>query len=180
MKIEIMNVGYLKCNCYLLDRNGSVLIIDPGDDYEEIVKKIGNRKVCGIIITHYHFDHIGAMDKIVKEYKCKVYDKFNLIEGNNKIDNFIFEVIYTPGHKEDLISIYFREEKVIFCGDFIFKNSIGRCDLSGGDISSMLESINKIKNYDREIIIYPGHGDKTTLGYEIDNNIYFRSDVNYF
>ena len=61
----------------------------------------------------------------------------------------------------------------MFTGDFIFKDNIGRCDLPGGDINEMYASIKKIKLYDSDIDIYPGHGDKTTLGYEIRNNIYF-------
>ena len=90
-----------------------------------------------------------------------------------KTDKFKFEVIYTPGHKEDAITIYFKENKCMFCGDFIFRDSIGRCDLHGGDIKEMLESIKKIKKYDKDTVIYPGHGDKTTLEYEINNNMYF-------
>ena len=61
----------------------------------------------------------------------------------------------------------------MFCGDFIFKGCIGRCDLAGGDIRIMMKSIDKIKKYNDDIIVYPGHGDKTTLGYEKENNIYF-------
>lgn len=177
MKIEIIKVGNLECNCYLLDIDGKILVIDPGDDADEIIKVIGNREVVGIIITHYHFDHIGALDEIVNKFDVNVYDRNNMNEGNNKIDNFIFEVIYTPGHKEDCITIYFKEDKVMFCGDFIFRDSIGRCDLAGGNIKEMINSIEKIKKYNRDIIIYPGHGDKTSLGYEINNNIYFL-DIN--
>ena len=177
MKIEVISVGKLRCNCYLLEIDGKVLVIDPGDDYDKIIDKIGNRELVGIIITHYHFDHIGALDSFVKNYDVMVYDKSNMSEGNFNIDGFVFEVIYTPGHKEDAITIYFKEDKCIFCGDFIFRGNIGRCDLVGGDISLMLESIKKIKKYDRDISIYPGHGNKSTIGYEIDNNIYFL-DIN--
>ena len=62
----------------------------------------------------------------------------------------------------------------MFCGDFIFKDSIGRCDLPGGNITEMLNSINKIKEYPKDTTIYSGHGAKTTLGYEINNNPYFK------
>ena len=68
----------------------------------------------------------------------------------------------------------------MFVGDFVFKTTIGRCDLEDGDYNKMLISIDKIKNYPKDMVIYPGHGDKTTLGYEIDNNIYFRDDIEYF
>ena len=174
MQTENIEVGYLRCNCYLLSIDNEVLIIDPGDEANKIIKLIGNRKVVGIIITHYHFDHIGALNEIKDKYQTKVYDKSNLTESINKIGKFIFEVIYTPGHKEDLITIYFKEDKCMFCGDFIFKDSIGRCDLAGGNISDMLKSIRKIEKYPQDTIIYSGHGPKTTLGYEINNNPYFK------
>ena len=174
MHLEKIEVGYLKCNCYLLSIDNEVLIIDPGDEANKIIKLIGNRKVIGIIVTHYHFDHIGALKEIKEKYQTKVYDKSNLTEGINKIGKFNFEVIYTPGHKEDLITIYFKENKLMFCGDFIFKDSIGRCDLPGGNIDDIIKSINKIKEYPLDTVIYPGHDSKTTLGYEINNNPYFR------
>jgi glyoxylase-like metal-dependent hydrolase (beta-lactamase superfamily II) len=175
MKIEKVVVGNLRCNCYVLSINDEVLVIDPGDDGDKIIKLIGNRKVLGIIITHYHFDHIGAVNDLKAKYNAIVYDKSNLCEGINEIGKFKFEVIYTPGHKDDLITVYFKEDKVMFCGDFIFRDSIGRCDLDDGSISDMITSINKIKKYDKDVIVYPGHGDITTLGYEINNNPYFKN-----
>lgn len=175
MKIEKVVVGKLHCNCYILSINNEVLVIDPGDDGNKIIKLIGNRRVLGIIITHYHFDHIGAVNDLIFKYNTIVYDKNNLSEGINRIGKFKFEVIYTPGHKDDLITIYFKESKVMFCGDFIFRDSIGRCDLDDGSISDMITSINKIKKYDKGVIVYPGHGDITTLGYEINNNPYFKN-----
>lgn len=177
MKIEKVEVGYLRCNCYILDIDGKVLIIDPGDDCEKIERLIDNRKIVGIIITHHHHDHDGGVKYFLDKYKIKTYDHSNLTEGENRIDNFLFDIIYVPGHKEDLICIYFRKEKVMFCGDFIFKDSIGRCDLPGSNVSDMMKSIAKIKKYDRDIILYPGHGEKTKLGYEMDNNPYFKDFV---
>ena len=175
MKIEVVKVGDLECNCYLLEKDGKILVIDPGDDVDKIVNKINDREVVGIIITHYHFDHIGALDDIIDKYKVNVYDRNNMNEGMFEIDNFNFNVIYTPGHRDDCISIYFKDDRMMFVGDFIFKDSIGRVDLPGGNMDKMIDSINKIKKYDRDIVIYPGHGDNTTLGYEIDNNIYFKN-----
>lgn len=179
MKIENIKVGRLRCNCYILDIDDRVLVIDPGDEFSRIEKVIGDREVVGVVITHHHFDHVGALDEVVNKYKCKVYDRYNLLEGINEIDRFKFEVIYTPGHKEDLITIYFKDDKVMFTGDFLFKDSIGRCDLEGSSMDDMLKSIDKIKKYPRDIVVYPGHGVSTILGYEIDNNIYFRSDGKY-
>lgn len=173
MKIEVVQVGELACNCYLLDIEGEVLIIDPGDESEKIDSMIRSRKVVGILITHSHFDHIGAVLDLVKKYDVDVFDYNHLSAGVNKIGKFTFEVIYTPGHKEDAITIYFKENKAMFCGDFLFKGSIGRCDLPGGNMQEMMDSLKKIKEYDRDIVLYPGHGEKTTLGDEIDNNPYF-------
>lgn len=173
MKIDIVKVGYLECNCYILDIDNKVLVIDPGDDYDKIVEKINGREIVGIIVTHYHFDHIGALSKFISEYDVSVYDINNMNDGLFDIGDFVFEVIYTPGHKDDAITIYFKDLKCMFCGDFVFKGSIGRCDLPGGNIKEMLKSIKKIKKYDRDIVIYPGHGDRTTLFYEIENNLYF-------
>ena len=177
MNIEKVVVGNLRCNCYILDINEKVLVIDPGDEFNKIDNVINNREVVGVIITHYHFDHIGCLNNIINKYKCNIYDINNMNEGLNNIDCFNFYIIYTPGHKEDEITIYFKKEKIMFCGDFIFKDSIGRWDLEGGNVKSMFNSINRIKKYDRDIVLYPGHGENTTLGYEIDNNIYFNSNL---
>lgn len=178
MKIEIVEVGSLECNCYLLMLNNKILVIDPGDEFNKIENKIGNRRVVGVIITHYHFDHIGALEQFVNKYNVLVYDRNNMNEGMVQIDDFSFEVIYTPGHKEDSITIYFRKDKIMFCGDFIFRDSIGRWDLPGGNFSDMISSIKKIKKYDDDIVIYPGHGEKTTLRYEKNNNMYLL-DIDY-
>lgn len=170
MQIEKVVVGSLFTNCYILTKDNHVLIIDPGDEYNKIAESIGNKIIAGIIITHNHFDHIGALNKFDKKL---VHDYHNLNEGINTIGKFIFEVIYTPGHKEDSISIYFDSSKCIFVGDFIFKNTIGRTDLSGGSMNDMLNSIRKTSIFDNDVIIYPGHGASTIFGYERKNNIYF-------
>jgi len=164
MKINKVVVGPLETNCYILEENNKCLIIDPGAEYEKIKKVIGNNVVVGVIITHYHFDHIGVLNYFDKSL---ILDKNNLEEKEYSIDNFKFEVIYTPGHKEDSITIYFNEYKAMFTGDFMFKDGIGRVDLPGGNYSDMLNSLNKIKKYDKYITIYPGHGDKTFLRNEI-------------
>lgn len=171
MQIEVLKVGYLQTNCYILTINNECIIIDPGDCGERILNKVGDKDILGILITHSHFDHVGALSYFKD---IKVYNYHNLNMGLNEIGPFKFETIYTPGHMNDLVTYYFIEEKIMFTGDFIFKDSIGRTDMEFGDISSMLESINKIKKYDMDITIYPGHGDKTNLGYEILNNIYFK------
>ncbi len=177
MKVKIIQVGMLETNVYILKRKDNALIIDPGDEIDKILSALENLNLIGIIITHYHFDHIGALDELVKIKKVKVYDYRNLKEGKNKLDDFEFVMIRTPGHKEDLISIYFEEDKLLFCGDFIFKGSIGRWDLPGGSIEDMKKSINKILEYPKEMRIYPGHGEQTSLQDEKEN---LQKYINYF
>lgn len=172
MKIDVISVGELQTNCYILTYNDEVIIIDPGDEAEKINKYIkGN--VVAILLTHHHFDHIGALLYLKDKYKCDVYDYFNLREGKHKITNFEFEIIYTKGHTDDSITYYFYKDNVMFTGDFLFKGTIGRTDLESGNMDEMINSLNKIKKYDSNIKIYPGHGDATTLGFEIKNNLYF-------
>jgi glyoxylase-like metal-dependent hydrolase (beta-lactamase superfamily II) len=157
-----VKVGYLETNCYILENELESLIIDPGDEPIKIEKEI-TKKLIGIIITHSHFDHIGGIDYFKEKYDVPVYDYNSLKEGLNNIGSFSFEVIHTLGHTNDSITVYFKEEKVMFVGDFIFKNGIGRVDLPGGDILEMQKSLSKIKKYDKDIIIYPGHGDYTKI-----------------
>lgn len=170
MKVEAVVVGPLEENCYVLKIDDKALVIDPGDEIDKINKVIDSSKVTGVLITHNHFDHVGALSYFDKN---KIYNFSNLEEKEYNIENFKFEVVYTPGHTSDSISFYFKEINSLFCGDFIFLESIGRCDLPTGDINTMKESINKIKDYPKNMIIYPGHGPKTTLQYEINNNPYF-------
>lgn len=176
MQIQSVKVGRLECNCYILDIDNYVLIVDPGDDYEKIKKTIGNRKILGILITHNHFDHVGALSDFINEKNVRIYRCDNVEEKKYKCGPFEFEIIFTKGHSEDSISFYFDKENIMFVGDFIFANSIGRCDLEGGDISKMKESIKMIKKYDDNIILYPGHGNKTSLGIEKENNYFFKEE----
>ena len=173
MKIECLVVGPLETNCYLLHKENHVLVIDPGEEAYKIIEHIGNHLVDGIVITHHHFDHVGALEALKEKYSVPVYDFSNLKEGIQTIGLFTFQVLYTPGHKEDLITLIFPNEKVMFVGDFIFKGSIGRVDLEGGNSLAMYSSLDKIKKYEDHYIIYPGHGECTTLGEEKKYNPYF-------
>lgn len=171
MEINRVVVGPLEENCYVLRKGNNVLVIDPGDEIDKIKKEINNDNVVGVLITHNHFDHVGALSHFDKEL---VHNISNLEEKEYKIKDFTFNVVYTKGHSSDSISFYFKDINSLFCGDFIFKDTIGRCDLPTGDISVMMGSINKIKTYPKDMIIYPGHGESTILDYEIKNNIYFK------
>ncbi len=168
MIIKTIKVGYLETNCYILIKDDEALIIDPGDEYNKIKENIKNLNVQAILITHHHFDHIGAL----KKFKNKIIDN-NSKEQEYKIGKFEFEIIKTPGHTNDSVSFYFKKENVMFVGDFVFQNSIGRTDLESGNNLDMKKSIEKLKTYPIKTEIYPGHGNKTTLEIEIKNNPFF-------
>lgn len=172
MEIKKIVTGYLDENCYLAIDDGTCLVIDPGDNYNKIKEAIGDNKVLGVLITHSHADHIGALRNFLTKRSIKIFKRSNLEEKEYSIGNFKFKCIYTPGHSKDSVTFYFEEEKCMFIGDFIFKEGIGRCDLPGGSESEMKESISKILTYDDDIVLYPGHDEDTILGYEKENNQY--------
>lgn len=172
MDIKRIVTGTLDENCYVLIKNGSCLVIDPGDDYKEIREVIGDKKVLGVLITHSHFDHIGALRNFLVKRSIKIFKRSNLVEKEYELGDFKFECIFTPGHSKDSVSFYFKEDNAMFVGDFIFKESIGRCDLPGGSQTEMNDSIKKLLGYDDSIDLYPGHNEFTTIGDEKKNNPY--------
>ena len=174
MDIKCVVVGYLDENCYVLSKNGNCLIVDPGDNYNKIREQIGDNKVLGVLITHSHADHIGALRNFLTKRSIKIFKRSNLEEKEYSIGDFKFNVIHTPGHSKDSVTFYFEEDNCMFIGDFIFKDSIGRVDLPGGSNAEMSRSISKILKYDDKITLYPGHGDSTTLGNERKNNPYLK------
>lgn len=175
MEIKQVIVGYLETNCYVVYQGNDCIVIDPGDEIEKIISAISNKNLKFILITHYHFDHIGALEELKQKYKVPVYDINNLEEKEYNIDNFNFEIIYTKGHKDDSITIYFKKEKIMFTGDFLFKGSIGRTDFEDSNQKDMIDSLIKIKTYPDDIKIYPGHGEDTMLGYEKQNNYFLKN-----
>lgn len=170
MEIINIKVGYLRANCYLVINNNKLLIIDPGSEFEKIDSTIKELKAkpVGIIVTHNHFDHVGEVDKFIEKYDLDVCSYYNKIIFND----FNYEIIDTKGHTSDSITIYFKEDNTMFTGDFLFKETIGRTDLDTGSDIEMNKSLNLIKKYPLSTIIYPGHGDSTTLENELKNNIY--------
>lgn len=170
METKCVVTGFLDENCYLIIKNGTCLVVDPGDDFHKIKEEIGDNKILGVLITHSHADHIGALRNFLTKRSIKIFKRSNLEEKEYTIGDFKFKCIYTPGHSKDSVTFYFEEEKIMFVGDFIFKDSIGRCDLPGGSESEMKDSINKILEYPDDIKLYPGHYQETTRGDEKTNN----------
>jgi len=159
-KIKKIVVGELRTNCYIITNElKKALVIDPGDEAEKIIEELKDLKVEGILITHHHYDHIGALKELEEKYELK----------ENGKNSFEYEIIETKGHTSDSISFYFPNMNTIFTGDFIFKGTIGRMDI-GGNKEDMKKSINSfLTRFQKNIIIYPGHGNATTLEEEREN-----------
>lgn len=198
MEIITLTTGAFATNSYILVKNNDVVLIDPSGNYENIVKRLNNYNVLAIILTHGHFDHIKAVDKLKDIYKVDIYihqddeilirnkeinnlmGHFALIESEVKylkegiltFNDFSFEVIHTPGHTKG--SVVFLIDNYMFAGDTIFKGSIGRTDLYGGSFREMKNSLNFLKTLTKNYIIYSGHGPVTTLQEEIEHNPYLK------
>lgn len=197
MNISLVTVGVYQTNCYLLEEDGHTLIIDPGSRYQKILCYIKeDTKVDGILVTHGHVDHIGAVDKLAKLYQCPIYiskedeimarDPYlnlseedsivihspvqHLKEGTYQIGHFSVQVYETPGHTPG--SLMFRIGNELFSGDTLFRLSIGRTDLPLGSNSEMRSSLQLIKTLDPSLRVYPGHEEVTTLEYELEHNPY--------
>ena len=173
MNIETIITGALEENCYVVTLKSKALIVDPGDDFQSIKKAYKDYDVIGILLTHRHFDHIGALLEVVQDTQAAIFENSNLKEKIYQVGPFQFQVIFTKGHTKDSVTYYFKEEKCMFVGDFIFQGSIGRMDLEGGDEEQMKESLHKIKQYPDDIVLYPGHGPRTSLKEEKQYNPYF-------
>lgn len=173
MKIETIVVGCMEENCYILECDGKCLVIDPGDEYSKIKEKISSKELLAVLITHHHHDHIGALNDLLQDYEVPVCRKRNLKEKIYTIGPFRFQCIYTPGHTSDSVTFYFEEEKIMFTGDFVFRGTVGRCDFPTGNIEEMDQSILRLKQYSKDVILYSGHGDPTTLEQECRTNPYF-------
>ncbi|WP_210365923.1 MBL fold metallo-hydrolase [Bacillus sp. REN3] len=205
MKWKQIPLGPLQTNCYLVsDEDGSCLVVDPGAEPEKLISIIdrqGLKPVC-ILLTHAHFDHIGAVDMVREKYDIPVHVHFkeadwlddpalngskyfmmqdavkakpaeNLLgeEGEMTIDSFTFSVFYTPGHSPGSVSFYFPEDQFVLAGDALFKGSIGRTDLPGGNHSQLISSIHeKLLVLPEGTAVLPGHGPVTSIGDEMDTN----------
>lgn len=183
-KIKMLSLTPYGTNCYVLPSQG--ILIDPGGETEHIFNAIKGLNIKYIINTHSHIDHIIGNDKIraetgalllISEEDAPMLSSpfLNLsealggglsfknpdrtIKDGDKVKDAL--VISTPGHTPGSISIFW--DNCIFCGDLIFSNGYGRCDLPGGNFENLKQSIKKLLNFPDNTILYPGHGDSLTI-----------------
>lgn len=196
MEIKKVTVGPLGTNCYIVHKNGEGIIIDPGDVAKKIIAETGDIDIKYIVLTHNHFDHVGAVDKVCAETNAKLMlhkDDVELYTNVPKIFHFStkpdkrvdieltdgyeiqiggesLKVMHTPGHTEGGITL--AGNGVAFCGDTVFFESVGRSDFPGGNFSVLLNSLEKILSLPDETVLYPGHGESTSVAHEKKYNPY--------
>jgi glyoxylase-like metal-dependent hydrolase (beta-lactamase superfamily II) len=197
MRIDCVVVGPIGTNCYILTNDRKeALIVDPGDHMKSIVEKLDEREATplAILITHGHFDHTGAVLKLIEKYKIPTYanileepvftDKsYSMALHSIEIDNYLkdgdivtisdftFKMISTPGHTLGGACFYFEKEKALFSGDSLFFESVGRTDFKGGSGTELLRNLKeKIMLLPDDTDVYPGHMEFTTIGHERVNN----------
>jgi hydroxyacylglutathione hydrolase len=204
MDVRSFTVGPIAENCYVIrnEESDRALIVDPGDEAERILAPVTelDLEVEAILVTHCHFDHIGAVAPVARETGAPVYcpqieipvladimswvppgfpgtyeshDAEQAVSGGETLElaGFEIEVILTPGHSPGHVTYAIRDEAAIFSGDVLFQGSVGRVDLPGGDWPTLLESIGTlVDGHPPETTVYPGHMGLTTLGAERASN----------
>src|SRR3954464_4350026 len=204
MEVRMLTVGMVAENCYLLRRDGSerALIVDPGDEAEKLLEAVEAMGVTldGILLTHTHFDHVGAVAPVAKATGAEVWvpeiekgvladinsyvpwpdfgpfedwDAEHTVAGGEKLElaGFEIDVIFTPGPSPGHVTFSIPDERVVFSGDVLFNGSVGRSDLPGGDWPTLLESIRTlVDDLPEETAVYPGHMGITSLGAERASN----------
>lgn len=201
--IKTLILGSMQTNCYVVYKNGHCLIIDPGANGQKVSKYIEENELTidGILLTHGHFDHVGAVDYLYQKYHCPIYTKretllllhdprLNLsyyeepfvvsspiecVEDHMKIGEFDIQWILLEGHCQGSSMIYIPQEDALFSGDVLFKGSIGRFDFPTSSHLDTKKSMELIKTLDFDAKLLPGHGEASTLKYEQKYNPYLKS-----
>jgi glyoxylase-like metal-dependent hydrolase (beta-lactamase superfamily II) len=200
----MFTVGPVAENCFIARESSSdrALVVDPGDEPERLLGAIDElgAQVDAILITHCHFDHVGAVAPVAAATGAPVfcpeievpvladimsfvpwpgfgpyesYDADETVSGGERLSlaGFEIDVLHTPGHSPGHVTYAIDDEDALFSGDVLFKGSVGRTDLPGGDGPTLLESIRTlVERYPTETTVYPGHMGITTLGDERATN----------
>ena len=198
MLIKTLPVGQLETNCYIVSNENTLecVVIDPGDEANRILDYIEDNKLkcVAILLTHGHFDHVGAVDEVAESTGATVYMhelddakvssmfmmSYHLPESGVYLKDgdvlnlagLEFHIMATPGHTLGGVTI--RCEDALFTGDTLFKGSCGRVDLPGGDLNTIMDSIRFICQLPGDYEVYPGHMDSSTLERERMFNYYCR------
>jgi glyoxylase-like metal-dependent hydrolase (beta-lactamase superfamily II) len=200
----MLTVGPVQENCFVFRRDGAgeAIIVDPGEEAPRILRLVEELGVSvpAILLTHTHFDHIGAVAPVAKATGAPVwcpeievpvladinsfvpwaefgsfesYDADETVAGGEKLElaGFEIDVIFTPGHSPGHVTYSVKDENALFSGDVLFQGSVGRTDLPGGDWGTLLESIRTlVDGHPPETTVYPGHMGITTLAAERATN----------
>jgi glyoxylase-like metal-dependent hydrolase (beta-lactamase superfamily II) len=205
LDVRMFTVGPVQENCFIVRRKDAdtALLVDPGDEPDKLLKaveRLGIRTVEAILITHTHFDHIGAVAPVAHATKAPVYcpeletqvlanvmdyvpwpgfGPFESYQADHTVAggetltlaDLTIDVVFTPGHSPGHVTYALAEHDALFSGDVLFQGSVGRVDLPGGDWPTLLASIeNLLSAYPEETTVYPGHMGVTTLGRERATN----------
>jgi len=204
LDVRMFTVGPVQENSFLVRREGSdrALLVDPGDEAPKLLGAIEalGVKLDAILLTHTHFDHVGAVAPVARATGAPVYcpqlevpvlqdimayvpwpgfgpfeswDPEETVAGGEALElaGLQLEVVFTPGHSPGHVTYAVAGENALFSGDVLFQSSIGRTDLPGGDHATLLRSIGTLlERYDDETVVHPGHMGLTTLGRERATN----------
>ena len=191
--ITKLTLGLYQVNTYLLFNDaGEALVIDPGYEADAILDALEGKTLKAIVLTHGHFDHVGAVKELVAETGCEVYIHAaeatlppmmtagelyytrTYAEGDTvtPISGVELKVLHTPGHTPGSVCLLWGDQ--MFSGDTLFEGSCGRVDFPGGDPQEMLKSLHRLASLQAEYQVHPGHGECTTLNREKGYNPYLR------
>jgi hydroxyacylglutathione hydrolase len=204
MDVRMFTVGPVQENCFVARADGSTraVIIDPGDEADRIlapVRELG-LEVEAVLLTHTHFDHVGAVAPVARETGAPVYvseierpvladimsyvpfagigpyesyEADHVLRGGEQLElaGLEIDVLFTPGHSPGHLSFSIPSEQALFSGDVLFQGSVGRTDLPGGDWDTLLASIGTlVESLPEDTTVYPGHMGITNLGTERRTN----------
>jgi hydroxyacylglutathione hydrolase len=207
--VRVFTVGPVQENCYIVRPKDAkeAVMVDPGDEAERLLNalsQLGIAKLEAILLTHTHFDHIGAVAPVAKATEAPVYcpeletavlsnimayvpwpgfGPFESYEADHTVSGgerltlagLEFEVLFTPGHSPGHVTYALPDEQALLSGDVLFEGSVGRVDLPGGDWATLLNSIESlVDSFPAETTVYPGHMGITTLGRERATNPFLR------